>query len=844
MTARNNCKLWILPAVLLTLAGCVSQGPDTRYTRDGKAYGVTGGTFRGRWWNYYERGRSFGDGGFWAEAERDFRAALAGRSRDQLWPRTYGLHFIPEYFPRRELGVALHQQGRFEEAVAELERSLADLHSARAAFYLDEARRAIVHRDNTDRDAPSISLFLPDHDLPLSGTMIAMEGVAADDTFVTSVRVNGEPVAVPVSGREVRFSTDVALSAGANTIRIEATDITGKGHEKVLFIAADPDGPAVGIDAPVVFPGRVTGVVTDPSGVTSLRLAGQDIPLGPADGAGLRFETEVTPEMVRDAREPLVLEAEDALGNVTRLRLSPDAVADASALTDTMPAASGGWEPVGDGRMALRVGDRYIVLANTQPQPDGLAVRFASLREGQRYLMDEVVVTVETLGDAPVADVTLDGIPLQPVPGRAAQTLSRRVRLSDGPNVFEAVARDRQGREARATVTVDRAPTAIEALANRLSVALLGNLWRGNGPALAGEQDHILGELEGGLGSLGRFRLVDRALLPEVLGEQQLGALLGSGEARLEMGRTVPADLALVGRAWRDHDSIELVVEAVSTDTALFVARSDVAGRADTLEELDELVSLLALRIAQDFPRAGGSVEPPGAREEVALPAPLPVLAVPESAWIANSPGHVALAERVVASLEGAVMRSDTFGLADRDSLPELEIERLLDIRENGSTEGISLVPAAFLITGGIRPDDDGGLTLWAEAVDTATTAVVARAGQPLAADTPDAAAITAEGLADAILAALPQASSVPLGKGPRIRSSLARADGVRPSMKCVVYREGAPVLDPISGNELGRETEIIGEAVLESVADNGSSAALVRALPGTIRRGDLILVK
>ena len=82
------------------------------------------GRFRGRWWNYYDRGRWFLDQESWEEAEQDLRVALGGRSRDQFWPRTYGLHFLPEYFPHRELGVALYGQGRLTEAIDQLETSV------------------------------------------------------------------------------------------------------------------------------------------------------------------------------------------------------------------------------------------------------------------------------------------------------------------------------------------------------------------------------------------------------------------------------------------------------------------------------------------------------------------------------------------------------------------------------------------------------------------------------------------------------------------------------------------------------------------------------------------------
>jgi len=77
----------------------------------------------GRWWNFYERGRSFADGGFWAEAESDLKQALSIRSTDNRRSRTYGMHFTP-YFGSREMGVVLFEQGKIEDAVYHLRKSL------------------------------------------------------------------------------------------------------------------------------------------------------------------------------------------------------------------------------------------------------------------------------------------------------------------------------------------------------------------------------------------------------------------------------------------------------------------------------------------------------------------------------------------------------------------------------------------------------------------------------------------------------------------------------------------------------------------------------------------------
>lgn len=104
----------LVAGIIVSLPGCVSPWETdlTKYKIGDVQYGVTRGTFRGRWWNYYERGRSFADGGFWLEAEHDLRRALDVRTFDKRRSRTYGLHYI-QYFGNRELGVVLYRQGRF-----------------------------------------------------------------------------------------------------------------------------------------------------------------------------------------------------------------------------------------------------------------------------------------------------------------------------------------------------------------------------------------------------------------------------------------------------------------------------------------------------------------------------------------------------------------------------------------------------------------------------------------------------------------------------------------------------------------------------------------------------------
>jgi len=620
--------------MLLAVAGCLTSGPESsQYSRDGIQYGQTEGRFRGRWWNYYERGRSFADGQFWVEAERDFRAALGqgqskgrgipgilaktvglqaalpGRARDELWARTYGLHFLPEYFPNRELGIVLYHQEHYEDAIAALETSLGQQHSARAAYYLDQARKAWIESRETDKTPPTIQLARPDNLAILGSRSVEVAGSARDDTFVARILVNDTPVPVAVSAQEVPFAVETAIAPGDNDIRVTAEDLLGKASTVVVRVRLDVDGPAVSFDVPVAVPGRVSGVAFDPSGISQVQIAGEPAALSPGGEGQVAFSIDLQKEHLTP---PLEYECQDRLGNITHGNVPVNTVM-VSDLESSVVFASNETRilPFAANIAAVTVGGRLVALTaidSTSPGQQGPAIRFTDLKTGQKFLMDEIVVGLDIDAANPIAKAQLNGIDLDVIPGRTVQRLSRRVSLQPGVNQLEASAEDTAQQVGTASVAVERQLSAVEQPEGRLSVAVLGNVWKGNSPRLENEAGIIADELVRELEARGRFNLVERSLLPEILAEQELSAALSSKEGRIEMGKVVPAELMFIGRARRDAESLEIVLEALSTETSLLVGRADVAGRANDLGELRRMVGDLALRVVQEFPRAYGQV--------------------------------------------------------------------------------------------------------------------------------------------------------------------------------------------------------------------------------------------
>ena len=89
------------------------------------------------WFRIYEEGLQALNSGDNELAVSKFKQALEIKSEDNKHIRTYGMHFI-EYFPNRELGIALYNLGRKSEALNYLKLSAKTEPSKRAEEYLNK----------------------------------------------------------------------------------------------------------------------------------------------------------------------------------------------------------------------------------------------------------------------------------------------------------------------------------------------------------------------------------------------------------------------------------------------------------------------------------------------------------------------------------------------------------------------------------------------------------------------------------------------------------------------------------------------------------------------------------
>ena len=290
---------------------------DQAKVKGGVQYGVTEGLFRAKWWNFYERGLSFASGGFWQDAEGDYRAALKQREADQRRARTYGMHFI-DYFPHRELGVALLEMGRVQEAIDALETSLFTEESAKAKFYLNRARKALLLSHDRIKDRMPPQIVIPNAPILTNALYFDITADFSDDGYISSYAINGEPGFLELVQTRLQVVKRIPLLPGKNTISIEAEDLLGNRSRQNLEIVADHLGPQIFVinymDGQQVHDASVALTISfmDDNGVAQVALNQDAI-----NGGGVTMGTHSAVIALQPGMNAIAMTAVDLAGNTT-----------------------------------------------------------------------------------------------------------------------------------------------------------------------------------------------------------------------------------------------------------------------------------------------------------------------------------------------------------------------------------------------------------------------------------------------------------------------------------------------------------------------------------------------
>jgi tetratricopeptide (TPR) repeat protein len=546
---------------------------------------ATAGVFRGTWWDFYERGVKYAEAGAWKAAIQDFRAARAQRDKEDRSARTYGVSFT-EYFPVRELGIALYQEGQYKAAVEALEKSLAGYPTAKAAYYYNLARAALLRQAAADPRPPRIRIEAPADGLLTSALALEVRGTAESRNQVAVVEINGEAQLIDAASATHAFTQVAELSPGPNVIRVRARDLIGQETLASVNVLVDREGPVVVIDRAARTPSgqiRLEGTVSDNVRLGALQVNGQSAPLGA--GAESTFTVDVPATAAA-----FQIEAADAVGNVTRVRIPIPAALRQGRVSD--------WDVV-------PVAWRRQILPFLSSKP-GLTLEMET--PPAEVQQESVSIAGLVSASAGLRELKVNG-QAQQIPASAAGkpfAFSYGVPLVEGANAITVTATDQTGKAETRTFTVVRKVEEIARAGSRLAVAILPFNHKGQESPLYASAFEAMTDA---LVNQRRFKVVSRDQLEAILREQKLsGTQLVDPSTAIRIGKLVAAEATLVVTVNESPKAVEAYAQLISTETSTVLAAKDVFDPEKAPGSARTKMAELAAKVKQDYPLVEGSV--------------------------------------------------------------------------------------------------------------------------------------------------------------------------------------------------------------------------------------------
>ncbi|HBI15196.1 MAG TPA: hypothetical protein DDY20_06725 [Desulfobulbaceae bacterium] len=568
-----SCLIFL--ACILLLSGCLGK-QQAQPSPGAIAASVPAGDFGGQWWDFYKRGTLLAERGQHREAMADFREAIAQRDKDQ-WQAEIDSGRAIDYFPHREIGILHVASKEYNKAILELENSMASASSARASFFLNQARAGKTDRDAHDNTAPEILFAGSTAPEVTSNCSKVVSGVVSDDTFVAALTVAGQELPMAVPEKSKVFKTEVLLTEGKNSITAVATDLAGNIAEKSLEISCDRQGPLIEIEQQKVANDQVSirGNVSDNHELGSLSINGD---LWPITGKAAGYNFEFT---LPDGRITII--AADRAGNVTGARVRRDELDFRGNDSLPLPAPQ----------------------ETREQDTDPPVIRIEGLGSEVETSSDTVQLAGQISDASLLVYISVNGEEILNRKGRSIYFSQSRP-LGQGRNSFRIIAADAYGNKARHTLTVNRMNEPARQMEARLRLALLP--FTGISDA-AGSKEGFMKGMRKTFLDQARFNLVEEEQVIAACRELHfnLGAPLTPQEAA-KVGQTVGAEAVLTGRVVTYGAAVEIVGQLIDTDSGALMARNDVFGYDPESTGSDGLFAGLADRFSRDFPLAEGAL--------------------------------------------------------------------------------------------------------------------------------------------------------------------------------------------------------------------------------------------
>jgi len=580
---------------ILSCNGCVSRPTSSGTSENAAIIDATGRAdstfFRHRWWNYYKRGLVYAEDRELTQAIADFSTAIDQREGDQRLARTYGMHLI-DYFPSRELGVAYYETGQLKAAQEALDRSIASYPSAKALFYLDLVRRAIIQESGRLVSPPQVELEFAAPEIWTRDDPIVIKGTAWDDNYVHNVTVNSDPLNLEGSQQRLPFETLVSLPEGRHKVTVAAINLMGRITQRTVTINVDRQGPLIVVEH--ISPKEtehglfydIRGMVTDAAGVLKVGL--NNVPMTLQIGPAVPFQFSLPADENR-----IYIKAIDHLGNITTAVFEMDKHMLNASRQVLLAVADG----MGD-NSALKL----ILGRNAHHPPE---IKLKDWTDDQTVYLDRVYIDGVVSDPNDVVRLTINQSLILYRSAKMAY-FNHIVPLVEGISTISVKATNGKGDQSEKRIIIRRKiPVALK-LDARMKVTVLPFQKQGGISAASFSfQAHLLDALF----RQNRFRLVERNLLDVILQEQKLSqTALMDQKTALRVGRMAAAQSILAGDIIETRKGIEIVSRMIDTETSDILSLEDVYSETKDKQSIQALANGMAIKYHRDFPLTGGSV--------------------------------------------------------------------------------------------------------------------------------------------------------------------------------------------------------------------------------------------
>jgi len=584
---------YLLLAALIsfTHAGCWKRTvANSEYTIDGKSYGVVKGNFNHRWWNYFERGLSFSDGEFYQEAISDFEKAIEQRFRDQRTARTYGFHVI-DYFPHRELGITHYHIGNIETAKTELELSLEQYPSAKAYFYLDRVRKAIIDQTSQDWLPPKIILDSEISEIWTRDDPVVISGVAKDQNYISAFTIYNQPIFIESSKNVIQFEKHIDLPRGKHVVEIKATSLLGKVTEKKLTVHVDRDGPLLTIE-------NIEKITSDSQTKVSLQGFVHD-----ESGIHAIIINEVK-EIFNETTEHFFSNTFTTDKNSVRIVIA-DKLGNRTTANINIPDQSTARNPVYLAALNSPTIDDTIIALLLKKDKTPPHIQLKHWSPQQTVYLETIYLEGNVVDGNTIQSLTINNAPVLHRNGQQVY-FSYFFSLHEGKNIIDIEATDKEGNVSKKTITVIRKIPEALLSSERLSLSVLTFEQKGLvSPDSISFQSNLLNSLN----KQDRFRLVEREHLESILQEQKLSAqALTDRATAVRIGKLIAAQSIVTGNLIRSQKGIEIIGRIIDTETSEILATEDVYTEHGQIRIFQNLSDAMAIKFHRDFPLVNGNI--------------------------------------------------------------------------------------------------------------------------------------------------------------------------------------------------------------------------------------------